>query len=140
MSSSTKAQISFEFYAAVSALLLIFLSSIVFTVQIKRGEEDGQIRIASLMLAQKIANSADLMQRNLCRGVGCSISLALPSKIKGPSFSKEVDYNISFSSNWVVLTPQGYPPVSVAASMPLEGLRVSLEQKEDSKLLRMEGS
>jgi hypothetical protein len=140
LNSYTRAQISIELYAALSAVLLMFLASLVFTMQMRRSEEASQINAASLMLAQQIANSADLMQRNLCSGGGCSLSLMLPKRIRCASFSKEVDYNISFRSNWVVLTPEGYPAVSIAASIPLEGLRVSINQTDDGKLLRMEGN
>jgi uncharacterized protein (UPF0333 family) len=140
LNSSTKGQISIELYAALSAVLLLFLASLLFTMQIRSSEESRQIRTASLMLAQRIANSADLMQRNLCNGRNCSISLILPSKIRGVSFSKEVDYNVSFNSNWVVVMPEGYPTVSIAASIPLEGLQISIEQSEGGKLLKMEGN
>jgi hypothetical protein len=129
---------SIEFYAALSALLLLFLASLIFTMQISTSEEGSQIRIASLMLAQRIANSADVMHRNLCSGRGCSVSLMLPNKIKGVSFSKEVDYNVSFHSNWVVITPDGYAPVSIASSLPLEEMNISINQTEGGKLLEME--
>jgi hypothetical protein len=123
---------------AVSAVLLLFFISLVSTMQIRSGEEGRQISTASIMLAQRIANAADLMHRNLCSGRGCSISLMLPNRIRGVSFTKEVDYNISFQSNWVVVTPEGYAPVSIAASIPLEGLQVSINQTEGGKLLQME--
>jgi hypothetical protein len=139
-SSFTKGQISIEFYAAISAVLLLFLASLISTMQIRSSEESGQIRTASLMLAQRIANSADIMHRNLCSGRGCSISLILPNKIKSLSFSKEVDYNVSFHSNWVVVTPEGYAPASIAASIPLDGLNVSINQTDAGKLLKMEES
>ena len=138
--SFTRAQVSIEFYAAISAVLLLFLASLIFAMHIRSSEEDRQISTASLMLAQRIANSADLMHRNLCSGRGCSISLMLPSKIRGVSFSKEVEYNVSFHSNWVVVTPEGYAPVSIAASLPLEELQVSMQQTEGGKLLKMEES
>lgn len=140
MSSSTKGQVSIEFYIAISAVLLLFLATLIFTMQIRSSEEDGQIRTASLMLAQRIANSADLMHRNLCSGRGCSISLILPNKIQGVSFSKQVDYNISFQSNWVVVTPEGYAPVSIASSLPLSEMQVSVQQTDGGKLLTMEES
>jgi len=139
-SSYTKAQISIELYAALSAVLLLFLASLIFTMHLRRSEESSQIEAASLMLAQRVANSADLMHRNLCSGSGCSISLILPNKIRGISFSKEVNYNVSFQSNWVVLTPEGYQPVSVAASIPLGDLRISIDSTDAGKLLRMEES
>jgi hypothetical protein len=138
--SFTRAQVSIEFYAAISAVLLLFLASLVFAINIRNSEEDAQIEIASLMLAQRIANSADLMQKDLCNGMGCSISLLLPSRIGSVSFSKQVDYNVSFRSNWVVVTPQGYPPASVAASLPLDELNTSMQQTEGGKLLKMEES
>lgn len=134
----TKGQISIEFYTALSAVLLLFISSLLFTMSFRKSEEDRQIRLSSVLLAQRIANSADLMHRNLCSEIGCSISIMLPSKIRGVSFSKEVDYNISFHSNLAVLTPEGYPPASAAASIPFDGLRISLNQTDEGKLLRME--
>jgi len=139
-SSFTRGQISIEFYAAISAVLLLFLASLISATHIRSSEESSQINIASLMLAQRIANSADIMHRNLCNGRGCSISLILPSKIKGPSFSKEIDYNVSFRSNWVVITPDGYAPASIAASIPLDELNVSINQTDAGKLLKMEES
>lgn len=140
MNSFTRAQISIEFYAAISAVLLLFLASLIFAMHIRTSEEDGQIDIASLMLAQRIANSADIMHRNLCNGMGCSITLLLPSRIGSVSFSKQVDYNVSFHSNWVVVTPDGYPPASIAASLPLDQLNVSMQQTAEGKLLKMEES
>lgn|GEM_PF-3674301 len=138
MSSFNKAQISFEFYAALSVALLLFLSSLLFTNQMKINEEERQIMLSSFMLAQQVANAADVMHRNLCADE-CQLSLLLPNRIKGVSFPKEVEYNITFQSNWVIVTPAGYPSVRVAASIPFEGLRVSLEQTEEGKILRMEG-
>lgn len=137
-SSYIRGQISIEFYIAISAVLLLFLASLLFTMQIRKSEEDTQIRMAALMLAQKIANSADVMQRNLCNGRGCSISLELPSRIRGVSFPKEVDYNVSFSSNWVVVKPDGYDAVSIAASIPLTGMNLSINQTSEGKILSME--
>ncbi len=138
--SFTRGQISIEFYAAISAVLLLFLASLIFATHIRNSEEGSQIRIASLMLAQRIANSADLMHRNLCSGRGCSISLILPGRIRSLGFSKEVDYNVSFRSNWVVVSPDGYAPVSIAASLPLDNLQISIQQTDGGKLLRMEES
>jgi len=129
-----------ELYVSIAAVLLVFLSSLVFTMQIRRSEENNQISVASLMLAQRIANSADILQRNLCREGNCSISFMLPDKIRGASFSKEVDYNISFSSNKVIVTPNGYPSASTTASTSLEGLNISITQTDGGKLLRMEGT
>ncbi|MCX6776755.1 MAG: hypothetical protein NTY73_02145 [Candidatus Micrarchaeota archaeon] len=140
MNSCTRGQISIELYASIAAVLLLFLSSLVFTIQISRSEENNQINMASVMLAQRIANSADMLQRNLCREGSCSISLMLPNKLRGVSFSKEVDYNISFSSNRVIVTPDGYPSASTIAGTTLEGLRVSITQTDGGKLLVMEGS
>ncbi|MCX6775425.1 MAG: hypothetical protein NT130_01060 [Candidatus Micrarchaeota archaeon] len=140
LNSYTRGQISIELYVSIAAVLLLFLSSLVFTMQIRRSEENNQINMASVMLAQRIANSADILQRNLCREGSCSISLMLPNKLRGVSFSKEVDYSISFSSNKVIVTPDGYPSASTTAGTPLEGLRVSLTQTDGGKLLVMEGS
>lgn len=140
MNSCTRGQLSVELYISIATVLLVFLSSLVFTMQIRKSEENNQINIASLMLAQRVANSADILQRNLCSGGNCSISLMLPNKIRGASFSKEVDYNISFSSNKVVITPDGYPPASTIASTPLWELNISVTQTDGGKLLRMEGN
>jgi len=129
-----------ELYVSIAAVLLLFLSSLIFTIHIMRSEENSQINLASLMLAQRIANSADILQRNLCGEGNCSASLMLPGRLRGASFSKEVDYNISFSSNRVIVTPDGYPPASIAAGTSLAGLRVSLTQEDGGKLLVMEGS
>jgi len=140
LNSCTKGQISIELYVSIATVLLLFLSSLVFTMQIRRSEESNQINMASVMLAQRIANSADMLQRNLCREGSCSISLMLPNKLRGVSFSKEVDYSISFSSNKVTVTPDGYPAASTTAGTTLEGLRVYMTQTDGGKLLVMEGS
>ena len=140
LNSYTRGQLSIELYASIATVLLMFLSSLLLTMQIRRSEENNQISIASLMLAQRIANSADILQRNLCRGSNCSISLMLPNRIRGPSFSKEVDYSINFSSNRVFVTPDGYPSASIMAGTPLEGLNISITETDAGRLLRMEGS
>ncbi|MEM3555297.1 MAG: hypothetical protein QXF56_01055 [Candidatus Micrarchaeia archaeon] len=140
MSFFNKAQISLEFYIALSAVLLLFLFSLIFAMQLRKNEEERQIATASHMLAQQVANSVDLMQRNLCYEGNCTISLLLPKRIRGVSFPKEVEYNITFHSNWVVVTPAGYPSASVASAVPFEGLKVSLEEKPEGKFLRVEGA
>lgn len=138
MNSYTKGQISLEFYAALSAVLLLFLSSLLFVIQMRKAEEDKQIMLSSLLLAQQVANSADAMNRNLC-GEKCSILLLLPNRISGISFPKKVEYNITFRSNQVIISADGYPSVAAAASISFDGLRISVERKEEGKLLRMEG-
>jgi hypothetical protein len=129
-----------ELYFSIATVLLVFISSLLFTMQVRKNEENNQINIASLMLAQRIANSADILQRNLCNEGSCSISIILPNKIRGVSFAKEVDYNISFSSNSIVVTPDGYPSASITASTSFRGLNISIMQTAEGKLLRMEGS